>query len=234
MPVNPSALNMAASQAVMPVPVGTTHWKKSPHRRHRAGHPSPVGGCDAVAEADMYRADSLHGRLLAHARGLPNDDLLAALLSAWVGGRGVLPAYLGLSGSDYRQMLGRHFPGLTLNPPALEPMEVQRLDERRDLQHLLLSHRRGRDPSEVWLATIVAAACMGPDHLWQDLGLCNRDHLTRLMRDNFPGLVALNAQDMKWKKFLYRQLCLAEDILICRSPSCEVCQDYAVCFGPEV
>ncbi|WP_207143685.1 nitrogen fixation protein NifQ [Ectothiorhodospira shaposhnikovii] len=231
------ALNMAALHSVSPVPAGTVHWKKSAHGQRRVGgNQTQVHGRDvpSVAEAGEGRADSLHDRLLAHAVGLPNDALLACLLSAWVGGRGVLPAHMGLSGAEYREMLGRHFPGLTLNPPALEPVEIQRLDERRDLQQLLLSHRRGQDPSEVWLAAIVAAACMGPDHLWQDLGLRDRDQLTRLMRDNFPGLVELNAQDMKWKKFLYRQLCLAEDILICRSPSCEVCQDHSVCFGPEV
>jgi nitrogen fixation protein NifQ len=38
---------------------------------------------------------------------------------------------------------------------------------------------------------------------------------------------------MKWKKFLYRQLCLEEGIYVCRAPSCEVCKDYDLCFGPE-
>ncbi|MCG5500599.1 nitrogen fixation protein NifQ [Ectothiorhodospira lacustris] len=227
--------NMAASYCETPVAVGTVHWKKIPHgHRHTTGRPLIHGRDAPVADGPEGRADTLHDRVLAHTGGLPNDGLLACLLSAWVGGRSVLPVHMGLSGSEYRQLLGRHFPGLMLNPPALEPVEVQRMDERRELRELLLSHRRGQDPSEVWLAGIVAAACMGPDHLWQDLGLQSRDQLSWLMRDNFPGLVELNDRDMKWKKFLYRQLCLAEGILICRSPSCEVCQDHAVCFGPEV
>jgi nitrogen fixation protein NifQ len=38
---------------------------------------------------------------------------------------------------------------------------------------------------------------------------------------------------MRWKKFFYRQLCEQADVLICKSPSCGVCCDYASCFGAE-
>ena len=50
---------------------------------------------------------------------------------------------------------------------------------------------------------------------------------------NFPGLARANSGDMKWKKFLYRQLCSSEGIYVCPAPSCGVCKDYAKCFGPE-
>ncbi|MFM8444786.1 MAG: nitrogen fixation protein NifQ, partial [Methylococcus sp.] len=33
-----------------------------------------------------------------------------------------------------------------------------------------------------------------------------------------------------WKKFLYKQLCEAEGIYVCRAPSCGECVDYADCF----
>lgn len=81
------------------------------------------------------------------------------------------------------------------------------------------------------MADIVSAGCQGSDHLWQDLGLWNRAELTALMRDSFAPLAARNDKDMKWKKFLYRQLCAAEGLYICRSPSCETCVDYRECFG---
>ena len=42
-----------------------------------------------------------------------------------------------------------------------------------------------------------------------------------------------NVRDMKWKKFLYKQLCLQEGVYLCRSPSCAVWRDYPVCFGPD-
>ena len=82
-------------------------------------------------------------------------------------------------------------------------------------------------------ANIVATACAGRDHLWQDLGLASREELSRLMWVNFPGLARANTGDMKWKKFLYRRLCANEGIYVCPAPSCGVCKDYAKCFGPE-
>jgi nitrogen fixation protein NifQ len=54
------------------------------------------------------------------------------------------------------------------------------------------------------------------------------------MVENFPHLAAKNDRDMKWKRFLYRQLCEREGIHICPAPSCQVCTDYAKCFAPEV
>ena len=65
-------------------------------------------------------------------------------------------------------------------------------------------------------------AAWPPDHLWQDLGLPARGELTALMRRNFPTLAARNVKDMKWKRFLYKQLCEAEGIYTCRAPSCQV------------
>lgn len=83
------------------------------------------------------------------------------------------------------------------------------------------------------MAEIIAAGCMGSDHLWQDLGLRQRTELSLLMAHNFPALAEKNRHDMKWKRFLYKQLCETEGIYTCRSPSCEVCVDYHACFGPE-
>lgn len=83
------------------------------------------------------------------------------------------------------------------------------------------------------MAHVIAAGCMASDHLWHDLGLWQRADLTALMRRNFPSLAARNVRDMKWKRFLYKQLCEAEGIYTCRAPSCEVCTDYHACFGPE-
>jgi nitrogen fixation protein NifQ len=65
------------------------------------------------------------------------------------------------------------------------------------------------------------------------LGLWARSDLSALIGFNFPELAARNVHDMKWKKFLYKQLCEAEGIYICRAPSCSVCVDYHKCYGPE-
>lgn len=97
----------------------------------------------------------------------------------------------------------------------------------------MLDARAGIDETEQWLAEIIAAACLGMDHLWQDMGLWSRKELSDLLQRNFPALAVLNDRDMKWKKFLYKQLCDQQGIYVCRAPSCDVCADYNVCFGPE-
>lgn len=79
----------------------------------------------------------------------------------------------------------------------------------------------------------MAEACMGQNHLWQDMGLPNREALSLLIKTHFPTLFAKNTGNMKWKKFFYKQLCEREEIMICKSPSCSVCVDYQLCFGPE-
>ena len=57
--------------------------------------------------------------------------------------------------------------------------------------------------------------------------------VTALLQYNFPTLAAKNTHDMKWKKFLYKQLCEAEGLFLCRAPSCQVCADYGQCYGSE-
>lgn len=180
------------------------------------------------------RSGGLYALLMARAAGLPNDDLFARMLVSQAGGQSALPPGLGVSAPEFGVLMSRHFPGFGLPAAlALKPDLGERAVEWDDLLGLLMQYRAGDDPSEDWLALIVATACMGGDHLWQDLGLWSRADLSLLMSRNFPGLTALNTRDMKWKKFLYKQLCDRAGVYVCRSPSCEVCVDYAKCFGPE-
>jgi nitrogen fixation protein NifQ len=106
-------------------------------------------------------------------------------------------------------------------------------DEYEDLLALLLEYRATADAASEQLCIFVARSAMGENHLWQDMGLPNRQALSDLMRENFPTLFALNSGNMKWKKFFYRQLCERAGVPICKSPHCADCDDYAVCFGPE-
>jgi nitrogen fixation protein NifQ len=113
---------------------------------------------------------------------------------------------------------------------------MDRSDEVTDLIALLLDHadtERGTKAERRRVAETIALACLGDNHLWQDMRLGSRAELSALMRHRFPALVEKNRADMKWKKFLYKQLCEREEIFICKSPSCGVCFDYAHCFGPE-
>jgi nitrogen fixation protein NifQ len=179
----------------------------------------------------------IHARIMAHALdGGVEDDLLAKMLASRAVGAGALPPDLGLGPERLGALLACRFPRLpwVVDGAGADPA---RLPEREDLVGLMLRHAAGdgarRRAAAADMAAIVAAACMGSDHLWQDLGLWSRADLSLLMRHCFPPLAAKNDRDMKWKKFLYKQLCLEEGIYVCRAPSCEVCRDYDLCFGRE-
>lgn len=121
--------------------------------------------------------------------------------------------------------------------PATAQRRSTRGDEVVDLAALLLDHAdpaAGPADQAARVADTVATACLGDNHLWQDLNLESRAELSALMRHWFPRLVEKNRHDMKWKKFLYKQLCEREELFVCRAPSCAVCADQGACFGPEV
>jgi nitrogen fixation protein NifQ len=193
----------------------------------------------AAARALPDPTQVIYDRLIARATGAGNAAAFAGMIATRCGGGGALPAWLGLQPAAFGCLLEHIFPGARLEPlegidtPGPAGDAVDRTDEREELVRLMLMHRAGEDPSEVWMAHVVAAGCMAADHLWQDLGLPARGELTALMRRNFPTLAARNVKDMKWKRFLYKQLCEAEGIYTCRAPSCQVCADYHACFGPE-
>ena len=192
------------------------HLRTATHRSHPARH-----GASRI--------------LLVRGRGDGNDRVVARMVTSWTLGDGALPRWMGLAPSQFRAMMAFHFPGhgLDLGRRVSYKPPLNRLDERIDLKRLLTAHRAGRSRSEVWIADLTVAACMAGGHLWEDLGLWSRGDLTELMERNFPVLAARNTKNMKWKKFLYKQLCEAHGVYICRSPSCEVCPDYAICYGPE-
>ncbi|WP_246793919.1 nitrogen fixation protein NifQ [Burkholderia perseverans] len=80
------------------------------------------------------------------------------------------------------------------------------------------------------LATIIAHACLRPDHLWRDLGLSGRDAVSAMLTRYFPALVARNTANLRWKKFLARDLALARGDEPAPAPGCPGCEDYRRCF----
>ena len=165
----------------------------------------------------------------------PNQEWLACILASWRGGQGALPDYLGLSPQQFKHMQSHFFPRVDLDPQAISGihLDFSRMLEKEDLATLLKQHAFD-DTAEVdWIIAILVAACLGNDHLWKDLGLWSRSQLSAMLSYNFPRLASKNDKDMKWKKFLYKQLCEAEGIYVCRAPSCEVCIDYPKCFVIE-
>lgn len=141
-----------------------------------------------------------------------------------------------LLSADPGHPVGPDDPLLARLRPGVLARRATRDDEVGDLVSLLLDHadpHAGGAEEATRVALWIGVASLGDEHLWQDMGLESRAELSALMARWFPALVARNHQDMKWKKFLYRELCKREDILICKSPSCATCSDQPICFGPE-
>ncbi|MBI5259701.1 MAG: nitrogen fixation protein NifQ [Burkholderiales bacterium] len=127
-------------------------------------------------------------------------------------------------------------PPLHALPAPIVARRATREDEVADVAGLLRVHANPHAGSAQDIAQVaewVALACLGDRHLWQDLQLPSRAELTALMGHWFPALAAKNQHDMKWKKFLYKQLCEREALFICKAPSCAECSDHPLCFGPE-
>ncbi len=174
------------------------------------------------------------------------DRYLIRLILAAREGRGCLPLHLGLGERSFEALIDRSFSEmqrwfiLHIRVPVavIERSETRnellslRQDEQQELTALLEQYRNPEvDPV---LSVIIATGCLGGDHLWRDLGFDNRDWLSEMMAVAYPELKAKNSKDMKWKRFLYKQLCETGGHYVCRAPSCEECATYADCFGPEV
>lgn len=141
---------------------------------------------------------------------------------------------LGLTPVELTQLAGSFFPHAASLFSGLDPGLCPTLaEDEACLRDLLARSTTERSRFEQQLAAIVARRAQSPNHLWQDLGLRNRRELSWLMSRHFEPLAVRNAQDMKWKKFLYRVICRDEGFSICTAPSCSECVDFDGCFGDE-
>ncbi|WNC94293.1 nitrogen fixation protein NifQ [Paraburkholderia sp. FT54] len=163
----------------------------------------------------------------------PDTQLFAKLIAAR-DARNEL-ALLGLQQPTWRALLTRRFARAAA--PAALPFAVTLNDYAefvRTLHTLLLTHAaatvHGADAQ--CLASIIAHACLRPDHLWRDLGLAGRDEVTWMLTRYFPTLVALNTGNLRWKKFLAEQRALSLGLRPGPAPGCPGCEDYGHCF-PE-
>ena len=171
------------------------------------------------------------------------------ILQAQLSGHIVLPHGLGLSTTNY-QMLREalndkdliykeiewhkeNWSGIRERAEFCAQMFAMKSDECDELTTLLLSYRNQQTPSSKQMAVIVATASLSQFHLWESLGLPDRALLGSLIQHNFPKLHALNTENMRWKRFFYRQLCEQGGDYICKAPNCQECQSYKQCFAEQ-
>ncbi|SIT47723.1 NifQ [Paraburkholderia piptadeniae] len=183
----------------------------------------PIGARDAAVT-----------RLLDHAphRDAADTVMFARLIGAKLAS-GEL-RHLGLAREGLEALLSRHFPGGRLPhsaPERIAPSEHQPFVDA--MRALLLRHEAAipaADHDAQCLATIIATACLRPDHLWRDLGLDGRDDVTDILTRHYPQLVARNLDGLRWKKFLARELALAQGRAPAHAPGCPGCEDYGFCY----
>ena len=141
---------------------------------------------------------------------------------------------VGLDGGEIAEVVAEMFPGAASELLELTDGATVTIDEEeQSLRDILGMFATGASRLERHLAAMIARRCKSPHHLWQDLGLRNREELSNLMQRHFARLAARNKQDMKWKKFLYRMVCGSEGFTLCTAPVCSECSDFADCFGEE-
>jgi nitrogen fixation protein NifQ len=161
-----------------------------------------------------------------HPEGLDTLAIAGVLGQALATGR--RPLIAGLSESRFQKLLNEYFVGIRCDNGESPRGD----DEFDDLVQLLLEHRAEPCEKGAWLAFVVASATMGERHLWEDMGLPSRKHLSALLQVGFPTLAAGNPGGaMKWKKYFYRKLCERAEVPVCKAPHCAECPDYAECFG---
>jgi nitrogen fixation protein NifQ len=179
--------------------------------------------------------ERIYAQLMQSPANTPNQEWLACMLASWCAGASVLPDYLGLECHAFNALKNTYFADYLISEhaPSGNRADFQRMSERQDLIALLKHYGNPQAVEIDWIIAILVAGCLGNDHLWQDLGLWSRSQLTELLHYNFPELAAKNVHDMKWKKFLYKQLCETQGLYVCRVPSCEFCVDYLKCYETE-
>ncbi|CAM3918532.1 NifQ [Vibrio aerogenes CECT 7868] len=162
------------------------------------------------------------------------------VIQAYLSDKTALPPYMGLSPGDFSRTC--HI--FHISPPAefshqhpqrqlLAELAELRQTERQDLVALLNQYRNQQEPLSALMTTVLSFACLGTQHLWRDLGMPERPKLTQLFGFYYPQLQARNDKNMRWKRFLYRQLCSSGGDYVCRSPSCDTCTSFAECFEVE-
>jgi len=171
--------------------------------------------------------------------GAPPEDrhLFACLLAVAAGESANIAAALGLSDDELSDLLHLYFPAVELGtlpwgsfPAATAPLPLN-TDLLRLLFDYLPSDTDGWTPApSLWLARIIAARAAYPGHLWIAMGLLARPELTAAIHRHLPALALANDKGMRWKRFLFKQLCDRTGGVLCSTPDCGECSDYALCF----
>jgi len=174
--------------------------------------------------------------------GIEHEDrhIFASLLATAEKEPSPLHQALGLTKQELNNLFTELFPRLDFE--ALFSAPVKKVfpppEINPDLQALLQTFVAAENDSRksllaTCLAQAIAARAAHPGHLWVAMGLFERPQLSAAIGRHLPLLQAANNRGMRWKRFLFKQLCEQNGGQMCKSPVCGDSSDYALCFTPE-
>jgi nitrogen fixation protein NifQ len=188
--------------------------------------------------------DRIYRSLLETATPLGIEELdrqmFAGLFATVSQEKGPLTAALGLTEDEISELLKTYFPGYgysILNQSSADMSTLVTVN--LDILNILLAHvpcdsTGGKNQTSEWLARVIASRAAHPGHLWVAMGFFERAQLSAAIRRHLPTLAAANDKGMRWKRYLFKQVCEMNGGMLCKSPNCGDCSDYAICFAPEV
>jgi len=195
----------------------------------------PAPSADEITRTFVERSDAL---LAAATDAASPDTILFAKLIAARETRDELPL-LGLSRGQLTGLFQRHFarcapPMIAAHVGTFAVSPAPHATFVTQLRALLLREASASvSPDDAQcLSSIIAHACLRPDHLWRDLGLSGREDVSALLDRYFPDLAARNINNLRWKKFLAQQLALSLGDEPGPAPGCPGCEDFTFCFPP--
>ncbi len=225
-----------ANQALQAA-IASAQSQSAPVQQELNPHVGEEHGVRLSAEDPLYQT-----LLAAAASELDEDDrqLFAALIALANQEPFPLNQALGLEKETLAELFAEFFP--SFQPASLQRREAEEVilppEVNPDILGILLTHvpcdaTGGRNRTAEWLARIIAARAAHPGHLWCAMGFFERPRLTAAIRRHLPTLAAANNQGMRWKRYLFKQVCDLNGGTMCKSPNCGDCSDYPLCFAPE-
>jgi nitrogen fixation protein NifQ len=166
--------------------------------------------------------------------------LFACLIAVAAQESNHVAAALGLENCELDGLLSLFFPGQRKKPlwqDAITAPELSSECNEEVLSVLLGCVPTDKGSNQLFisrcLARIIAARTTLPGHLWVAMGLTERPQLTAAIRRHLPALAKANHRNMRWKRYLYKQICDLHGGVMCKAPNCGVCSDYNLCFAGE-
>ncbi|CAB3930508.1 hypothetical protein LMG6000_01562 [Achromobacter insolitus] len=183
------------------------------------------------------------GALLRHAPpGHPDAGFFATVIGKSLAGGDL--GRCGLAPRELESLAACLFAGaLTGHDPALASLREQaaiyparradtaQTEFMRLLRALLDTWAAPGAGTTPWVTSVLAHACLRPDHLWRDLGLSGREDVTFLLARHYPGLVVRNVRNLRWKQFLAYSACEQAGLPPTAAPGCPACEDYGFCYS---